>query len=227
MNEEKNENPGQTKKCPKCSELIQKSASKCKHCGSDLRHWFIRHKILSAILILFVIVIIGGSGSDKQSGQQTNNAGLNNPVGGQTKNESPVKTYKIGNTASVGYFSYVVAKTENKDSVGNEYVNKKADGVYKIVYLGLRNNDKEFRYADSNMFKLVDDQNRSFVTSSEGTSTFSMANGGNLDFFLKQANPGVQINGALVFDIPKDAKGLKLEVSGSFGSSEKAYIALE
>lgn len=57
-----------TKKCPKCSESVQVTAKKCKHCHADLRNWFVRHKILSGILGLFVIVILGsalGSGDDR------------------------------------------------------------------------------------------------------------------------------------------------------------------
>jgi len=56
-----------TKKCPKCSESVQATAKKCKHCHADLRNWFMRHKILSGILGLFLIIILGsalGSGND-------------------------------------------------------------------------------------------------------------------------------------------------------------------
>lgn len=31
----------------------------------------------------------------------------------------------------------------------------------------------------------------------------------------------------ICFDVPKNAEGLMLEVSGSFGSPEKAYIELQ
>lgn len=48
-----------TKKCPKCSETIQESANKCKHCHTDLRSWFVRHKMLTGVMsiILFLIVV--------------------------------------------------------------------------------------------------------------------------------------------------------------------------
>ena len=42
------------KSCPKCAEKIQASAKKCKHCGSDVRNWFVRHKIITGFLILFI-----------------------------------------------------------------------------------------------------------------------------------------------------------------------------
>lgn len=60
----------ETKQCTKCKEDISADATKCKHCGADLRNWFVKHKIISGILILIVIVIIGsamsGGGSDEQ-----------------------------------------------------------------------------------------------------------------------------------------------------------------
>lgn len=54
---DKNKNEGGNKKCPKCQELIQSNATKCKHCGADLRNWFLKHKIITGILILIVLVI--------------------------------------------------------------------------------------------------------------------------------------------------------------------------
>lgn len=45
------------KKCVHCKELIDDKATKCKFCGSDLRNWFFRHKILTVILILFVLLV--------------------------------------------------------------------------------------------------------------------------------------------------------------------------
>jgi uncharacterized membrane protein YvbJ len=59
MENEKQQLEGQTKKCPKCGEEIQASAKKCKHCQSDLRNWFVRHKIMTGILALIGIVILG------------------------------------------------------------------------------------------------------------------------------------------------------------------------
>lgn len=184
--------------------------------SSGSKNWFSRHKILTGILGLVVILIIGNI----IGGNSGNNGGS-----GQITNEAQ-KEYKIGDTVTVGHFSYKVAAVQDKATVGSQYANSSADGVYKIVSLVVRNNDKEARYADSNMFKLVDDQNREFGTSTEATTSYSISQGGKSDFFLKQINPSIEVGGVLIFDVPKDAKGFKLEVSGSFGSSDKAYITL-
>lgn len=179
-----------------------------------------KHKVISAFLILIFISSLS-SGSNQNN---TNNGQTVNGIQNDTKAEE--KTGKINETISVGNFSYIVQKAEQAQSVGNQYINHDASGVYEIISLTLRNNDKESRYADSNMFKLIDDQDRSFVVSTEATSAYSIANNNQYDLFLKQVNPGLEIDGVLIFDIPKDAKGLKLETSGGFGSPEKAYIEL-
>ncbi|MDD5726112.1 MAG: hypothetical protein PHC53_01720 [Patescibacteria group bacterium] len=74
----------QSKKCPKCKEDIQLSANKCKHCGADLRNWFVRHKIITGILILFVIGLFG-SAMDK---------GGTKPIQSQSPTSSSTQTTK-------------------------------------------------------------------------------------------------------------------------------------
>jgi hypothetical protein len=218
MTEQKME---QTKKCSKCSEPIQKSAQKCKHCGADLRNWFAKHKIITVILALFALGIIGSA----INGGGSNTA--NKTVGDNSiKAESEQQVYKIGDSVMIGKFTYKAGKSEEAASVGQSYASRQADGIYKIIPIILRNDDTQPRIADSNMFHLIDNQGRTFNHSVEASTAFSIAHGTE-DFFLKTANPGIEITGVLIFDIPKDAKGLKLEVSGSFGSSQKAYISLD
>ena len=54
--------------CPKCKEKIKKGAKTCKHCGADLRNWFMRHKFLTAVLVIILLIMLGtiaGGGSQE------------------------------------------------------------------------------------------------------------------------------------------------------------------
>jgi len=84
MENEKQQSVGQTKKCPKCGEEIQVSAKKCKHCQADLRNWFVRHKIMTGILALVVIVIlinVGGGDKEEKILIKSNNSDVVEKVG--------------------------------------------------------------------------------------------------------------------------------------------------
>lgn len=58
--------------CPYCKKEVDKGATKCPHCHSDIRNWFRRHWIISTIIgiILFSIIISNFSGA-RDRGQQT------------------------------------------------------------------------------------------------------------------------------------------------------------
>jgi len=56
------------KKCKSCQSEIDAKAKKCPHCQADQRNWFIRHPILTVLLVFFILGIIGAAGG-KQSGK--------------------------------------------------------------------------------------------------------------------------------------------------------------
>jgi hypothetical protein len=58
--------------------------------------------------------------------------------------------------------------------------------------------------------KLIDAQGREFQTDS-GAMMFS----DNQDLWLKEINPGIQIDGQLIFDLPADAKPVTAELHDS------------
>lgn len=47
--------------CKACGKEIAKGVKKCVHCGKDQRNFFMKHKILSGIIILFLISAIGAA----------------------------------------------------------------------------------------------------------------------------------------------------------------------
>ena len=77
--------------CKNCKKDINDGAKKCPECQSDLRNWFIRHKILSVILILFILgTILSAIGSEEKTNiipAVNNNTNTENKVSENTKKE--------------------------------------------------------------------------------------------------------------------------------------------
>lgn len=48
-----------TKPCPYCKEQVSINAIKCPHCQSELRSWFKRHPLMTALLLIFVVFPVG------------------------------------------------------------------------------------------------------------------------------------------------------------------------
>lgn len=59
------------KKCKSCQKEIDSKAKKCPYCQTDQRSWFLRHPILTVLLILFVIGMIGAASGGKSSKNPT------------------------------------------------------------------------------------------------------------------------------------------------------------
>lgn len=51
----------ETKKCHKCMTEIDKKATICPNCKTDLRNWFVRYWIITTLLVLFIIWSIGSN----------------------------------------------------------------------------------------------------------------------------------------------------------------------
>lgn len=133
------------------------------------------------------------------------------------KQETPKELSKEGVSSDV---TIKIGAVETKDTVGNDYVNEKAQGIFKVVEIALTNNQKDAITIDANSFKLVDDKGREFTYSTEAQTALAMENGGNMDFFLKKLNPGLTQTGKIVFDVPQDATGLTMKARGGMLGKE-------
>ncbi|MCX6704826.1 MAG: hypothetical protein NT162_00600 [Candidatus Woesebacteria bacterium] len=77
-----------TKICPACKTEISAEATRCPHCQKDLRSWFRRHSILTAIIALFVIGLIASSSNgNKTSNSASQKSGENKAQ--QTEDPNP------------------------------------------------------------------------------------------------------------------------------------------
>ena len=172
-------------------------------------NWFMRHKILTGILVFIVfIVVVSASGGDSSS------SGSSNSGSKQEQSQKQEKiTAKIGEQVQSGDLAFTVNGVKEYQSLGNSFTSKDAQGVFKVVSLKIENVGKETKTIDSSMIKLTDSEGRTFERSIDGQTAKGLSQG-QVDLFLQQVQPGLNVNGEIVFDVPETAEGLVIELRG-------------
>lgn len=136
------------------------------------------------------------------------------------------KEFYIGDGVNVGNFAVLVHTPEVKSSVGNQYLRQEANGEYWAVPVSVINNDKEARMVTMAMFKLVSKDGATYDPDSTAVMYMDSQN----KLLLDNINPGVQVDGYIVFDMPKGQKmsNYSMEVSDafSFTSNDEVKIKL-
>lgn len=194
---------------------------------------------LKPILVLatfFVIVIFyfaacsSGSQTTKQSGntqqttKQTPATANQNPAPKATSNASTNQApASLSNTGISSNVTIEVLGMETMDSIDG-YKKTKAKGIFKIVHVKVTNNQKDAISLSSGSYKLFDDQGREFSYSSDGSFALTMID--KETFSLDELNPGLTTDGYVVFDVPKEAKGFKLQAQGGM-TGDKIWLKVE
>ncbi|MBL4694670.1 hypothetical protein JKY72_04850 [Candidatus Gracilibacteria bacterium] len=142
-----------TKGCPQCSEKINESAKKCKHCHADLRNWFVKHKILTTLLALFLIGAISSAvddGSTAAPSRQRN--AVERPstveVGSVTAKQLADEYIKNEIAADEKYLDQIfevsgVVDTIGKDILDDMYVTLKTNHFITSIQCMLENSELE------------------------------------------------------------------------------------
>jgi len=174
-------------------------------------------KILKWGIIAFVVIMIIGaiSGSGKST---TTTSNSNTGSTSTTKKEEPQA--KINDTVTDKDLAFTVTGVTTAKTLGNSYTKKEAQGTFYVVALNIKNVGKETATIDSSMLKVTDSQGRKFDRSIEGQTAKGLSQG-KVDMFLQQVQPGLSVNGDIVFDLPDDATDLKLLVKGGIFGTEK------
>ena len=140
---------------------------------------------------------------------------------------APVEpSFTIGQVVNVGDVEYTVNSLSTATTLGSEYSNQTANGVYLVVEVRVKNNGQKAMMVDTNLFSLVDGE---IVYDSDGTATM-YANTDESGFFLENLNPGLEKTGKVVFDVPQstiDSSTKQLKVTTGFFGTESALINLQ
>lgn len=188
------------KTCKECNTEISSKAKKCPECGVDTRNWFMKHKIISAIIIIIILAGIGSlTGGENKDNITTSN------TSSQKKDEVP--TYKVGDAIKTDKFEFVVISAEEKSKVGGEYVEKKpsSGGTYVVVKFKYKNISKEpIKMFDFPSLSLVDGSGVKYDSDLDASSSYATEVNLN-EKILSDLNPGISVDGADVFEVSKES----------------------
>ncbi|OAI85156.1 hypothetical protein AYO36_11505 [Exiguobacterium sp. KKBO11] len=172
-------------------------------------------------IIVIGAVILGNLGDDEEQATPEKKVEVEQeavkseakPVKAKAVAKPVKKTYGVNDQVKVGKLTYVVNDVKMVDTLSNVLGEKKTSGQFLVIGLTILNGDKEERFVDSNMFKV----NVSDTEYSADTELDLYANEDGMGFFLETINPNIEKTGNIVFELPKQVKNPKLEVSSGFG----------
>jgi hypothetical protein len=166
------------------------------------------------LCLLVIILLVKACSGDQPTPAPTPSPNTSTP---QT---SPQEEYKLNDEVKAGNIAYIVSEVKKSTKIGqNEYLQKTTENEYLIVKVKVTNNDKDTRTVDTNLFKLKDAEGKEYSAMADADLYVNPNN----SFFLAQVNPGTSKSGYIVFEIPKNLKDLKLQVSSGLGWTGGQY----
>ena len=135
--------------------------------------------------------------------------------GGAKGEDKPAKTAKIGQPARDGKFEFTVKSSKcGVAKVGTSMIGDKAQGQFCLITVNVKNIGKEAQTLDGSSQKALAADGTEYSSDTEA-GLYANKDGST---FLEEINPGNQVTGVFVFDIPKNVKLTKLELHDSMFS---------
>lgn len=222
--------------CKACGKEIGKGVKKCVHCGTDQRNFFMKHKIITGVLVLFALGVIGsalnGGGSSDTTQTASTVATNTEPQAEQASNEEPAASTeaavsneepaaaKIGDAFKVGDLVFTVDSAKMTTKLKSPLGSKK--GNWMVVAVKVENQSKEAVTIDSSFFKLLESDGAEYETDSDNLMYLDAES----NFFLEKINPKMSSSGKLLFAVPEGVKNLKLQVATGIFGTETGVIDL-
>ena len=171
------------------------------------KRWIKRHKILTTVGVLIVIIVIasaaGGGNKNKNSSSSTNT------------NSSKATVAKIGQAARDGKFEFTVNSVKcGVPNVGSDYTTKTAQGQYCLLDATVKNIGDQAQSLYSGNQYLYNAANQKYSADDLATIDAQPVGSAGSSWF-NDINPGNQVEGTIVFDIPKDQTPVSAELHDS------------
>lgn len=181
------------------------------------QNWFMRHKIITGVLTVIIVLIIlgafaGGTGTDttNTAGTSSEKSASNSPTVAEQKDLTP----KVSDVTKLGDREFIVNSVKRSGAFG--YNTPKAGKEYVIVNVTIRNlgsdeisyNPFDFKVQDANGAQ----ENETFASLDDSLSSGTLA-------------PGGKVTGSMPFEVPIGDKAL-LIFQPSFWSSQRVVVDL-
>jgi Domain of unknown function (DUF4352) len=198
--------------CKACGKDIAKGVKKCPSCGKDQRSWFGRHKILTFIGGIVIVGSIMGAlgGGDTETASTTTSASSSSSSSSSTPAKKEETTYKVGDVIKTDELEVSVTKFEEKDQVGNQYINKKAPegGVFVAVQYTMKNiTDEPIGVFNIPSVNLVDAKGTKYEEDIDASGNYAVETDIDTAKLLSDLNPDIQTTGTGVYEISKAKLG--------------------
>lgn len=184
--------------------------------SGNKKNWFVRHKLLTGIIVVIVLIVALSSASS-ETDTTSNNTSDSDATSETATEEAPAEAANAGLNEAVhdGQFEFVVKSLEcGKEEVVHpetDAIRDQAQGQFCLLNLSVKNIGDEQQYFSDSDQKLLNSAGQEYSADSSATITL----GGNSDAFFSQINPGNSVEGTLVFDIPKDQTPVVAELHDS------------
>lgn len=125
-----------------------------------------------------------------------------------------IPEYKIGETFNISNTAFTVTGIESRYNFGQAGTQDAitTQGIFYIIELKVENKGKQTNSNFWQSFQLVDNQGRKFSSTSSADQALASEGINSFSDTGSQLQPGLPVTGAKVFELPKDARGLKLEI---------------
>lgn len=197
--------------CKACGKEIAKGVKKCPHCGKDQRNFFMKHKIITGILVIILLAALGGvMGGDDKPSSGGDVSSKENVEKGKEKEEKKTE-FKVDEVISYKDFDLTFTNQRNISGItDSEYI------VLDVTVVSKKDNFTFFGdiqgVTDDN--EVVDDT-IAFVSENIGDPVATA--------WTKKLNKDQKVSGYVAFD--KEIS--KIEVRGNLFSNDVITIILD
>jgi hypothetical protein len=156
---------------------------------------------------LLVGVLTLGTGEDTTTSQGRS---AKTGDGAGTPSAQRAQESGIGTPIRDGKFEFTVTKTSTASQVGNSFSNKKAQGEYVLVNVKVKNTGDQAQTFSGADQKLTDRAGHTFSADDEAAIYLEDSKS-----LYEEINPGNQVNGVVLFDVPRATKPAAIELHDS------------